>query len=119
MKTDSFIRAITRRYRIVSDWMNVYPRDIEEVMVRHPAVREAAVFGVPDKKLGEAPIAEVVLRSADAVSPEEIRDWTNERVTAEYQRVSKVVVVEDFPRIPLGKPLKREMTAPYREGRRI
>jgi acyl-CoA synthetase (AMP-forming)/AMP-acid ligase II len=72
-------------------------------------VKEAAVFGVPDPKWGEAPIAAVVFREGAAVSEEDLRDWINANVEARFQRVRDVVRYQEFPRNAAGKTLKREM----------
>jgi len=95
----------------------VYPRDIEEVAARHPAVREVAVFGVPHPKWGETPVAAIVLRIGSVVPEDALRDWINARVAAQYQRVERVVRCDDFPRNAAGKTLKRELRAPFWEGR--
>jgi len=92
---------------IISGGVNVYPRDIEEVVVQHPAVREAAVFGVPDAKWGETPVAAVLLRDGTAITTDELRDWVNRRVGAKYQRLARIEVLDDFPRNVAGKTLKR------------
>ena len=81
--------------------------------MQHPAVREAAVFGIPSEKWGETPIAAVVLGEPGAVSEEDLRDWINERVESKLQRVQSVVLMEDFPRSTAGKTLKRVMREPY------
>jgi acyl-CoA synthetase (AMP-forming)/AMP-acid ligase II len=103
---------------LISGGVNVYPRDIEEIVVRHPAVREAAVFGVPSDKWGESPVAAVILREPGAVSADELRDWINARVEARYQQVQEVVIVDEFPRSAAGKTLKRVMREPYWAGRK-
>jgi len=96
----------------------VYPRDIEEVIVQHAAVREVAVFGAPDEKWGEVPIAAVVLKPGAKVECEELIAWTNARVDAKFQRIQDVVIYEEFPRNVAGKTLKREMRAAYKERHR-
>ena len=107
---DGFLYLVDRKKDlIISGGANVFPRDIEEVIVRHPAVREAAVFGVPDPKWGEAPIAAVVFREGVSVSDEALRDWINANVEARFQRVREVVPYDEFPRNAAGKTLKREM----------
>jgi len=102
---------------IVSGGVNVYPRDIEEIAARHPHIAEVAVFGVPDDKWGETPMAAVVLAGrgeSDAeADPEHIARWINERVEAKYQRVHQVVIVDDLPRGTTGKVLKRELRERY------
>ena len=117
--SDGFLYLVDRaKDMLISGGVNVYPRDIEEIVVRHPAVREAAVFGVPSDKWGESPLAAVILRERGAVSPDELRRWINERVEARYQQVQEVVIVEDFPRSTAGKTLKRVMREPYWAGRK-
>ncbi|TMC76173.1 MAG: AMP-dependent synthetase [Chloroflexi bacterium] len=116
---DGFLYLVDRaKDMLISGGVNVYPRDIEEIVVRHPAVREAAVFGVPSDKWGESPLAAVILREPGAVSPDDLRGWINARVEARYQQVQEVVVVEDFPRSAAGKTLKRVMREPYWAGRK-
>ena len=119
---DGYLHLVDRvKDMIDSGGVKVYPRDIEEVAVRHPDVREAAVFGIPSEKWGETPLAAVILRPGAQATADAIRDWINERVAARYQRVSSVVIVEEFPRSAAGKTLKREMRAPYwaSSGRKI
>jgi acyl-CoA synthetase (AMP-forming)/AMP-acid ligase II len=98
---------------IISGGVNVYPRDIEEIVVQHPAVQEAAVFGIPHDKWGETPLAAVVLHRPAEISREELRDWVNERVSAKFQRLHEVVIMEEFPRNVAGKTLKRVMREAY------
>jgi acyl-CoA synthetase (AMP-forming)/AMP-acid ligase II len=98
---------------IISGGVNVYPKDIEEVLVQHPAVREVAVFGVPHEKWGEAPVGAVILREGFTVGAEELRLWANARMAARYQQMCEVLILADFPRSSAGKTLKRELRAPY------
>jgi acyl-CoA synthetase (AMP-forming)/AMP-acid ligase II len=113
--TDGFLYLVDRKKDMIdSGGVKVYPKDIEEILTRHPAVREVAVFGVPDAKWGETPVAAVILRERGAVSAEELREWINARVDARYQRVHAVEIVEDFPRNAAGKTLKREMRDAWR-----
>ena len=113
---DGYLYLVDRKKdMIISGGVNVYPRDIEEVVVQHPAVRETAVFGVPDPRWGETPVAAVVLRSPGAVSAGELADWINARVGAKFQRVSEVMIVADFPRNVAGKTLKRVLQEGYKK----
>jgi len=98
---------------IISGGVNVYPRDIEEVITQHPAVKEVAVFGAPDEKWGETPIAAVILKQAESISAEDLMAWINAHVEARYQRVSQVLLKEDFPRNAAGKTLKRTLRQAY------
>jgi acyl-CoA synthetase (AMP-forming)/AMP-acid ligase II len=122
MDEDGYLYLADRKKdMIVSGGVNVYPKDIEEVAARHPAVREVSVFGAPDEKWGEAPVAAVILaedsNTAADVSPEALAAWINARVGAKFQRVREVVVMTDFPRNTAGKTLKRDLREGYREGR--
>jgi acyl-CoA synthetase (AMP-forming)/AMP-acid ligase II len=94
---------------IISGGINVYPKDIEEIAVQHPAVREAAVFGLPHPKWGETPIAAVILKHQAQTTPGELKEWINARVSAKYQRVEQVILRNEFPRSAAGKTLKRIM----------
>ncbi len=98
---------------IVSGGVNVYPKDIEEVVATHPAVAEVSVFGVPDEKWGEVPVAAVIPRAGKTIEPAELVAWTNERVGAKYQRIADAFVMEAFPRNIAAKTLKREIRAEY------
>jgi len=111
---DGFLYLVDRKKDlIISGGINVYPRDIEEIAVKHPAVREVACFGIPHERWGETPLCAVVLNEGRTVTEEELRDWINERIEARYQRVNSVVVMDDFPRNAAGKTLKRAMREPY------
>ena len=107
---DGFLYLVDRKKDlIISGGVNVYPRDIEEVAVTHPDVLEAAVFGVPHDKWGEAPVGAVVLRKEASVDAEGLRSWINQRVGARYQQLCQVIIMPEFPRNAAGKTLKRVM----------
>jgi len=111
---DGYLYLVDRKKDlIISGGVNVYPKDIEEVIVQHQAVREVAVFGVQHEKWGEAPVAAVVLSSPGAVTGDELREWVNERVAARFQRLYRVIIVDDFPRSAAGKTLKRVLRDEY------
>lgn len=115
---DGYLYLVDRKKdMIISGGVNVYPRDIEEILVQHPAVNEVAVFGMPHDKWGETPMATVTLVEPGMASEDELKTWANERVGAKFQRLAKVVIMDDFPRNVAGKILKREMREPYWEGR--
>ena len=91
----------------------MYPHDIEEVVVRHDAVAEAAVFGISDERWGETPVAAVTLRPGANAGAEELKHWVNKRVDARYQKLADVLVLEAFPRNVAGKTLRREIRETY------
>lgn len=111
---DGYLYLVDRKKDlIISGGVNVYPKDIEEVVVKHPDVMEVAVFGVPDEKWGEAPICAVVLKSGASVDANTLKAWVNERVGARYQQLREVVILAEFPRNAAGKTLKRVMRDEY------
>jgi long-chain acyl-CoA synthetase len=96
---------------IIRGGYNVYPREVEEVLYEHPAVREAAVVGVPHDELGEEVGAAVALKAGAEATAEELRDFVKADVAAyKYPRV--IWFVEDLPKGPTGKILKREIKVP-------
>jgi acyl-CoA synthetase (AMP-forming)/AMP-acid ligase II len=114
---EGFLYLVDRKKDMIdSGGVKVYPKDVEEVAARHPDVREVAVFGIPHERWGETPVAAVVLRPGASVAADELRDWINAHVAARYQRVERVLLMDDFPRNAAGKTLKREMRAAFWEG---
>jgi acyl-CoA synthetase (AMP-forming)/AMP-acid ligase II len=114
---DGYLFLVDRiKDMIISGGVNVYPKDIEEIIIQHPSVSEVAVFGVPDERWGETPVAAVVLREGETLAVEALIQWTNSRVDAKFQRISDVVIMEAFPRNVAGKTLKREMREAYGKG---
>ena len=101
---DGFLYLVDRKKdMIISGGVNVYPKDIEEVIVQHPQVKEAAVFGVPSQKWGETPVAAVILKDEATITAEELKTWVNQRVAARFQRLHDIILTPDFPRSAAGK----------------
>ena len=96
---------------IIRGGFNIYPREIEEVIYEHPAVREAAVVGIPHADLGEEVGAAIVLKEGAAATEAEIRDFVKSRVAA-YKYPRHVWFADALPKGPTGKILKREIKAP-------
>ena len=109
-----------KKEMIIRGGYNVYPREVEEALYAHPSVAEAAVVGVPHELLGEDVAAFVVLRPGARVSPEQLQEWTKERVAA-YKYPRHVVLLDELPKGPTGKILKRsiDLTLVTREGQRL
>jgi acyl-CoA synthetase (AMP-forming)/AMP-acid ligase II len=108
---EGFLYIVDRKKdMILSGGQNVYPADIEVVMLGHPDVAEIAVIAVPSEKWGETPLAVVVPRAGAEPDPAALAAWTNERV-GRQQRISGVVLRDSLPRNPNGKILKRELRA--------
>jgi long-chain acyl-CoA synthetase len=96
---------------IIRGGYNVYPREIEEVIYEHPAVREAAVVGIPDDELGEEVGAAIALCEGADASVDEIRDFVKGQVAA-YKYPRRIWIVDELPKGTTGKILKREIELP-------
>ena len=106
---DGFFTLIGRKKdMIISGGFNIYPVDLEEALLWHPAVREAAVIGAPSRDWGETPVGFVTLRPGARATGEELRAFANERL-GKTQRLSDVRVIDELPRGAIGKILKREL----------
>jgi acyl-CoA synthetase (AMP-forming)/AMP-acid ligase II len=111
---DGYLHLVDRKKDlIISGGVNVFPKDIEEIAVQHAAVREVAVFGVPNDKWGESPVAAIVLRAPGTATSADLKTWINSRVAARYQQLSEVMIVDDLPRSTAGKTLKRVLREQY------
>jgi long-chain acyl-CoA synthetase len=100
-----------KKEMIIRGGYNVYPREIEEVLYEHPAVREAAVVGIPHPDLGEEVAAAVALRPGMQVSESDIREFVKTSVAA-YKYPRRVWFVDELPKGPTGKILKRAIQPP-------
>jgi fatty-acyl-CoA synthase/long-chain acyl-CoA synthetase len=97
---------------IISGGMNIYPAEIEAVLVAHPAVTDAAVFGVPDEEWGEAVHAVITVGTGAQVDDDDLVAFARQHL-AGYKIPRSISRVDDLPRSPSGKVLKRELRAPY------
>ena len=97
---------------IITGGMNVYPAEVEAALEQHPAIYEAAVFGIPSPEWGEAVHATVVLRPGAALSAAEVMAHSRERL-AGYKTPRSVSFAGELPRTGSGKLLKRVLRAPY------
>ncbi len=110
---DGFVTLVDRsKDMIISGGENVYPKEIENALYEHPAVAECAVFGVPDDKFGEVPIAYVMLKSGESVDEAALIELCAERL-ARFKRPRSVKFVDDFPKTPIGKIQKNILREPY------
>lgn len=102
---------------IISGGNNIYPREIEEVILKHPAVSEVTVIGVPDPEWGESVKAVVVLQEGAAASEEDIINHCK-RFLASYKKPKSIDFVELLPKNNYGKILKRELREQYWKDQR-
>ncbi|MBV8856337.1 MAG: AMP-binding protein [Acidobacteria bacterium] len=111
---EGFYHIIDRKSdMVIRGGENIYPREIDELLYRHPAVAEAAAFGVPDPLYGEDVAAFVVLKDGRDATGEEIAAYCREHL-ADYKCPKTVRVVNALPKGPTGKVLKRELQALWR-----
>jgi long-chain acyl-CoA synthetase len=96
---------------IIRGGYNVYPREIEEVIYEHPAVREAAVVGIPHPRLGEEVGAAIALHEGAEATAEEIHAYVKGEVAA-YKHPRRIWFVDELPKGPTGKILKRQIEVP-------
>ena len=109
LDADGYLSIVDRKKdMILRGGFNVYPREIEEALLRHPAISLAAVIGVPDDRLGEEIKAFVVPKPGHQVSPDELMVWAREEM-AGYKYPRMVEVREALPMNAAGKVLKREL----------
>lgn len=113
MDEDGYLFLMDRsKDMIISGGENIYPREIEEVIARHPAVREGVVIGVPDAKWGESIKAIVSLAEGKSVTEEELIAFCKDNI-ASYKKPKSVDFVDELPKSNYGKILKRELRAKY------
>jgi long-chain acyl-CoA synthetase len=97
---------------------NIYPRDLEEVMARHPAVQQCAVVGQPDPEGGEIPVAFVVLQEGAGTTAEELLDYCAQNVTP-YKKIRQIILKKVLPISGVGKVLKKELRKELMSGEQI
>jgi acyl-CoA synthetase (AMP-forming)/AMP-acid ligase II len=101
---------------IVSGGENVYPAEVENVLMAHPGVADVAVIGVPDEKWGETAKAMVVRAPGVEVTEEELIEFSRARL-ARFKCPASVEWLDALPRNPSGKVLKKDLREPYWVGR--
>ena len=101
---------------IISGGENVYPAQVESAIYGHPAVGEVAVIGVPDDTWGESVKACIVAKPGQEVDAASVIEWTKERL-AGFKVPKTIDVIDVMPRNASGKILRKDLRAPYWEGR--
>jgi len=116
LDADGFLTLVARsKDIIVSGAENLYPSEIEAALGRHPALAECAVFGVPDDRLGEIPIAQVVLKPGMSASEAELIELVLS-LLPRHKRPRRVIFAPSLPRSAVGKVLKSALAAAYLQG---
>jgi len=111
---DGFLTLMDRKKdMIISGGFNVYPSDLEALLIKYEAVAEVAVVGVPSDRWGETPVAFVVLRPGSRITADQLQEWVNGQV-GKVQRIADVRFESSLPRSAIGKVLKRELRERYK-----
>jgi acyl-CoA synthetase (AMP-forming)/AMP-acid ligase II len=116
MDEKGYITVVDRlKDMIIKGGQNVYPNEIEQVLLTHPAVQQAAVIGVPDEKWGEEVKALIVLKADQTASDKDIMQFCRQNL-APMKRPKTVEFREQLPMNPTGKVLKKDLREPYWKG---
>ncbi|PKH37293.1 fatty-acyl-CoA synthase [Nocardioides alpinus] len=118
MDAEGFITLVDRKKdMIITGGENVYPIEVEQVLYRHPAVREVAVVGVADDRWGETPVAVVALEEGAEATAEELVAHTRDRL-AHFKCPTRIEFVPELPRTATGKVLKTVLRQRHGGGER-
>jgi long-chain acyl-CoA synthetase len=121
LDADGYLYVADRKSdMVISGGVNIYPAEIEAVLMTLPAIADCAVFGIPDAEFGEALAAAIQLREKEAVTAEQVQSFLRERI-ANYKVPRAVTFHDALPREDSGKIFKRQLREPYwaKAGRRI
>lgn len=114
MDEEGYLHLVDRKKDVViSGGMNIYPREIEEVLNKHDGVKETCVIGVPDERWGERVIAYVVQNGNIQVDEQQLMTLCGEHL-ANFKKTKEVYMVENLPKSPYGKILKRALREQYK-----
>ena len=112
---EGYIYIVERKNdMIISGGVNIYPREIEEVIYKHPAVSEVSVIGLPDEHWGEVVKAVIVLKKGGSVTESEIIEFCGKHL-AGFKKPKSVDFWEDLPKSSTGKQLKKDIREHYRK----
>jgi acyl-CoA synthetase (AMP-forming)/AMP-acid ligase II len=115
MDAEGFVTIRDRmKDMLISGGENIYPAEVENMLLGHPALADAAVIGLPSPKWGEVPLAVVVAKKGVALTADELLSWCKGKLAA-FKLPKAAVVVAEIPRNPSGKILKRVLREQYRE----
>ena len=101
---------------IISGAENIYPAEVENALMSHPQILDAAVVGIPDEKWGETVLGFVILAEDASISEDEIIAYSREKI-AGFKCPKTIKFINEIPRNPTGKVLRRELREPYWKGK--
>ncbi len=116
MDADGFLYIMDRKKdMIISGGENIYPAEIEDLLLSHPKIADAGVIGCPDEKWGEAVKAVIVLKEGEALTPEQLIEWSRGKI-ASFKIPKRVEITTEIPRTPTGKILKRVLREQFKDS---
>jgi long-chain acyl-CoA synthetase len=119
MDVDGYFYIVDRKKEMIKvSGLQVWPREVEEVLASHPKVQEVGVSGIPDAMRGETVKAWVVLKSGDAISPNELIGWAAENL-AHFKVPTDIEFRDELPKTTVGKILRRELLRQHLEGLKL
>jgi len=114
--SDGYFFMVDRKKELINvGGEKVFPREVEELMYKHPAVADAVLIPQRDAKMGEIPVAIVVPRAGAVVSEKDIKDFLSEKM-ARFKVPRRVYILQQVPRSPVGKILKKELVKMLEAG---
>ena len=116
MDEDGYFYLVDRKKDVIKiGGFQVWPREVEQVIASHPAVKDVAVAGVPHPQYGEAVKAWIVLEPGMSISLDEMQSWCEERL-ARYKKPTLIEAIDQVPRTGVGKVLRRELVRRHIEA---
>ncbi len=116
---EGYIYIVDRKKEmIIFRGLNIYPREVEDVLYTYPGIREVAVIGMKDEKHGELPIAFISLKEGMKVQPADILKYCRQRL-ATYKVPRRIILKDSLPKNPAGKILKRELIFNHEDTKEI
>lgn len=117
VEKDGYFTIVDRlKDLIISGGENIYPKEIEDLLIRFPGVREVAAFGIPDDVYGESVCAAVVKNQDEDFGEKELIDFCGDRLSG-YKKPKKIIFVSELPRNAFGKVTKNSLREPFWAGR--
>lgn len=119
VEPDGWIHVVDRAKEMIKvNAFQVAPVELERVLLSHPDISDAGVFGMPDPRTGEAPVAAVVRRDAAVITEDGLVEWIGNQV-ASYKRIKRIFFITEVPRTTSGKILRRVLRDQYSRSQHL
>jgi long-chain acyl-CoA synthetase len=119
MDADGYFYLVDRKKSLIKvNGLQVWPKEVENVINNHPKIKECAVAGIPDLDQGERVVGWIVLSDGDEINLDEIRDWCGKKLSR-YKIPSEIYTIERIPRTGIGKILHRKLISNYKDIKEV